>query len=197
MGAAGDTRTAAAPMEEAAARVTPVEADRITAQAGRAEGEGAASSVAAGAAAAVDLEAVDRRAARRWRARVEGDRLEAADTELVDTAAVRHALRADIHRVRMAAELTAEQVTDTAADTDLAEPATAMAGTQETPVRITGTAGTTAVTAEALALRVQAVRTVVAVIVVRGRMAPTGTRTRTRATDTALTAPHRIAVIPA
>ena len=81
---------------------------------------------------------------------------------------------------------------DTVADTDLAEPVTATAGTQETPVRTTGTMGTTAVTAEALALRDQEVRTAAAILV-RGRAAPTETRTQTRVTDAALTVPHRIA----
>jgi hypothetical protein len=181
-GAAGDTHTAVARTEVAAGRVTQVAADRILARAGRA--------AAAGAAAAADLEADDRRV----RGRAARDPMEAADTELADTAAVHRALRADIHPVRVAAVLTAERVTvtDTEADTDLAEPATATAGTQETPVRTTGTMGTTAVTAEALALRDQEVRTAAAILV-RGRAAPTETRTQTRVTDAALTVPHRIA----
>ena len=142
MGAVGDIHTEAALMGEAAGRVIPVAADRTSVRAGRAVEEAATFSEAA-VGAAVDSAAVDRLAARRrWRGQAERDPLEAADTELVDTEAVRHALRADIHPARMAAVITAEQGTDTAVDTHLAEPATEIADTQETPVRTTRTAAT-------------------------------------------------------
>ena len=194
-GAAGGIHMAATLTEEAAGRVTPVAAARISARAGRAAAVAeATSSAEAGATAAVDLAAVDHRARRRWRGRAARDLMEAADTELADTAALRHALRAGMRPVRMAAVVTAGRVTDTVADTDLAEPVTATAGTQETPVRTTGTTGTTVVTAEALALRDQAVRTAAAILV-RGRAAPTETRTRTRVTGPALVGPQRIAAI--
>jgi hypothetical protein len=187
MGAAGATRTAAARMEVAVGRGTPVVADHISVPAGPVVAEVATSSVEAAEAAAV-LAAVDRRVVRRWRDRAADDNLAVAHT-----AAAPRAPRADIRPVPTAAVVMIEQATAIVAVTApvaLADPVTAV--TQGTLVPAMGTVVTARVVAEAMALRDPAAPTAAATPV-RARTAPTETPTRTRVPRATLTVPHRIA----
>jgi hypothetical protein len=193
MGAAGDTRTAAARMEVAGRGTREAEVGaRISAQVGRAVGEATFSAEAV----AADSEEAEQTMVLRWRDPVERDLLEAADTALVDIAAVRLVPRADIHPASTAEAATADPAMAIEAGTDR-RLATATEATLAIRVPATETVHTTvAVTVEAM-VSLAPVASTVAVTGGRGRTAATEILMRIRVPDAAPMVHRRIEEIPA